>query len=103
MGGTDWIDMAQDRDRWRAVVKRGSETTDPIKCWEFLDHPRNCQLLTNESAPRSCCGFGLVWFEWLVGWSVRLFLWLVGSFVRSFGWFVRSFVRSFGWLVGLVD
>jgi hypothetical protein len=20
MGGTDWIDMAQDRDRWRAVV-----------------------------------------------------------------------------------
>jgi hypothetical protein len=20
MGGTDWIDMAQDRDRWRALV-----------------------------------------------------------------------------------
>ena len=20
MGGTDWIDMVQDRDRWRAVV-----------------------------------------------------------------------------------
>ena len=20
MGGVDWIDMAQDRDRWRAVV-----------------------------------------------------------------------------------
>jgi hypothetical protein len=21
MGGTDWIDVAQDRDKWRALVK----------------------------------------------------------------------------------
>ena len=30
-GGMDWIDLAQDMDRWRA----GS-----IKCWEFLEYLR---------------------------------------------------------------
>ena len=36
-GGMDWIDLAQDKNRWWAVVKCGSETTGPIKCGEFLD------------------------------------------------------------------
>jgi hypothetical protein len=26
--GVDWIDLAQDRDQWRALVN--------IKCWKFL-------------------------------------------------------------------
>jgi hypothetical protein len=26
-GGMDWIDMAQDRDRWRAVVSAGNFLT----------------------------------------------------------------------------
>jgi hypothetical protein len=29
LGGVDWIDMAQDREQWRALVNTGS-----IKCWE---------------------------------------------------------------------
>jgi hypothetical protein len=31
-GGMDWIDVAQDSDRWRARVNAGS-----IKCGELLD------------------------------------------------------------------
>ena len=35
-GGMDWIDLAQDRDRWRALVC-GIEPSGSIKCGEFLD------------------------------------------------------------------
>jgi hypothetical protein len=28
--GMDWIDLAQDRDQWRALVST-------VKCWEFLE------------------------------------------------------------------
>jgi hypothetical protein len=31
-GDMDWIELAQDRDRWRALAKAGS-----TKCGEFLD------------------------------------------------------------------
>jgi hypothetical protein len=31
-GGTDWIDLAQDRDYWRVLV-----STVSIKCWEVLE------------------------------------------------------------------
>jgi hypothetical protein len=34
----DWIDLAQDRDRWRAVE---NEPSGSIKCGEFLDLLRN--------------------------------------------------------------
>jgi hypothetical protein len=33
----EWIDMSQDRDRWRAFVKHGDEPSGSIKCMELLD------------------------------------------------------------------
>jgi len=33
----DWIELAQDRDRCRALVECGNEPSDSIKCGEFLD------------------------------------------------------------------
>jgi hypothetical protein len=35
-GDVDWIDLVQDRDRWRALVN-GNEPSGSIKCGEFLD------------------------------------------------------------------
>jgi len=33
----DWIAVAQDRDRWRALVKAVMNLGGSIKCGEFLD------------------------------------------------------------------
>jgi hypothetical protein len=33
----DWIDLAQDRDRWQALYECGNEISGAIKCGEFLD------------------------------------------------------------------
>jgi hypothetical protein len=33
--GMDWIELVQDRDRWRAEC--GNEPSGSIKCGEFLD------------------------------------------------------------------
>jgi len=47
-----WIYLAQDRDRWRAVVNTVTEHSGSIKCGEFLEYLRNCQVL-KDSAPCS--------------------------------------------------
>jgi hypothetical protein len=33
----DWIELAQDRDRWRALGECGNEPSGSIKCGAFLD------------------------------------------------------------------
>jgi hypothetical protein len=40
-GDVDWIGLAQDRDRWRALVYFGIEPSDSIKCWETIECPNN--------------------------------------------------------------
>jgi len=36
-GGKDWIDLAQDRDRWRGTCECGKEPLGAIKFGEFFD------------------------------------------------------------------
>jgi hypothetical protein len=36
-GGMDWIELAQDRDRWWALVNVVMNLRSSIKCREFLD------------------------------------------------------------------
>ena len=38
----DWIDLAQDRDRWRAVVNTIMNLRIPLRYGEFLDKWRTC-------------------------------------------------------------
>jgi phenylalanine-4-hydroxylase len=36
--GMDWIELAQDRNRWRALVNMEMSLRGPLKCKEFLDY-----------------------------------------------------------------
>jgi hypothetical protein len=36
-GGMDWIDLTEDRDRWRPLVNVVMNLGGFIKCKEFLD------------------------------------------------------------------
>jgi len=36
-GGTDWIELAQDRVRWLVLVSAAMNLRGSVKCGEFLD------------------------------------------------------------------
>jgi len=55
-GGMDWTYLAQNRDRWEALVNAAKKPSGPIKRGKFLDQLqdlRNCQLLKKDSVPLS--------------------------------------------------
>jgi ABC-type Fe3+ transport system permease subunit len=38
-GDVDWIGLAQDRNRWRALVNSVFEPSGSMKCWETIEWP----------------------------------------------------------------
>jgi hypothetical protein len=42
----DWIDLAQDRNQWRALVN-GNEPSSSIKYWKIFEWLYNWRLLRN--------------------------------------------------------
>jgi hypothetical protein len=49
----DWIGLAQDRYRWRALVNSVMNLRFPKKCWESTDWLHNLWPLEWYSAPQS--------------------------------------------------
>jgi hypothetical protein len=41
MVGMDWIGLAQERDKWRALVNEVMNPLGFIKCWEILEWLHN--------------------------------------------------------------
>jgi hypothetical protein len=47
----DWVDVAHDRDQWRALVNTVIKLQGSKKCWEVLKWLHNWRLLKKGSAP----------------------------------------------------
>jgi hypothetical protein len=48
--GVDYIYLVQDRDSEWVCFEHRNESSGSIRCREFLDYPRNCQLYMKDSA-----------------------------------------------------
>jgi hypothetical protein len=48
-GSMDWINLAEDRDQWRALVNTRNELSGSIKCWNILEYLSAWQLLKRGS------------------------------------------------------
>jgi hypothetical protein len=55
LSAVDWIGMAQDRYRWRALVNAecGNEPSGSIKCWETTEWLHDLWPLEWYSSPHS--------------------------------------------------
>jgi hypothetical protein len=49
--GMDWIELAQDRYQWKALVNTVMNIRVPKKCWGVLEWLHSWQLLKKGSAP----------------------------------------------------
>ena len=47
----NWIDLARDTNRWRALVNAAMDRRFPKKCREYLGYLRTYLLLKKHSAP----------------------------------------------------
>jgi hypothetical protein len=52
MGGTDWIHLAQDRNKWRVFVNTVINLRGSIKCWEILEQLSDCRVLSKSDEKR---------------------------------------------------
>ena len=56
--GLDWISLAEDKEKWRAVVDTVMNRWGSTEHGAFLDERRNCQLVNKDPASYSWINLG---------------------------------------------